>query len=57
LSDNFANLGGGGIYNSGGTVTISNSTFSRNHCWEYREPCYGGGIWNEGILNISSSTF
>src|SRR5690606_28066891 len=42
---------GGGIANwVGGTLNISNSTFSGNSA------NFGGGIANEGTLNISNST-
>ena len=44
---------GGGIYNSGGTVTVSNSTFSGNSasCTEaaYLQP--------RGTMTVSNSTF
>jgi hypothetical protein len=41
---------GGGIYNNGGTVTISNSTISGNSAAD------GGGIFNYGTVMISNST-
>jgi CSLREA domain-containing protein len=41
--------GGGGVYNAGGTVTISDSTFSGNH---------GSGVMTRGgTLTITNSTF
>ena len=42
---------GGGIYNAGGTLTITNSTFSGNSA------VAGGGIYNAGSLTITNSTF
>ncbi len=45
-----ANLDGGGIFNTGGTLTITNSTISDNSA-------YGsGGIFNEGTVTITNST-
>jgi CSLREA domain-containing protein len=47
---------GGGIYNDGGTVTVSNSTFSGNSAGMFG---FGGGIYNEagGTVTVSTSTF
>ncbi len=45
---------GAGIYNSGGTVTVSDSTFSGNSA---SGTYYGGGIDNYGTLSVSNSTF
>ena len=43
---------GGGIYNNGGTLTVTNSTFSDNSAPE------GGGIYNNsGTLTVTNSTF
>lgn len=42
--------GGGGLQNEGGTVSISNSTFTNNSAFKR------GGISNSGALTISSST-
>ena len=44
---------GSGI-NNGGTLTVSNSTFSDNGGTRYGE---GGGIFNDGTLSVSGSTF
>jgi CSLREA domain-containing protein len=45
-------LGGGGIFNQGGTVTVSSSTFSGNSA------DVGGGIFNNsGTVMVNSSTF
>ena len=41
FSGNSASYDGGGIYNYGGTLTVSNSTFSGNSA-----DGYGGGISN-----------
>ena len=49
---------GGGIYNSGGTVIISNSVVTNNHAG-VPDPFalgYGGGILNDGTLTITNST-
>ncbi|NJM77497.1 MAG: filamentous hemagglutinin N-terminal domain-containing protein [Acaryochloridaceae cyanobacterium RU_4_10] len=44
---------GGGIYNDGGTLTVSNSTLSENSAVQY-----GGGISNakKGVLALNNST-
>ncbi len=42
---------GGGIYNDGGTLTVTNSTFSGNSA------PFGGGISNAGTLTVTNSTF
>ena len=42
---------GGAMYNSGGTVTISNCTFSENFAR------HAGGIMNSGTLTIANSLF
>ncbi|MEG4289262.1 Calx-beta domain-containing protein [Microcoleus sp. C2C3] len=45
---------GGGIYNDGGTVNVTNSTLSNNTVREGR----GGGIYNNGgTVNATNSTF
>jgi hypothetical protein len=41
---------GAGIWN-GGTLTVTNSTFSENSGWD------GGGISNSGTLKVTDSTF
>lgn len=51
FSSNVAAGQGGGIWNNGGTVTVSDSTFSGNSAYK------GGGIHNHGALTVSSSTF
>jgi len=53
FSDNAANYvsSGGAISNAGGTVTITDSSFSGN-----RAAYYGGGIYNSGMLTVTSST-
>jgi CSLREA domain-containing protein len=48
---------GGAIANEEGILNISNSTFGGNYCQpHYREPCYGGGIANFGLLVLNNST-
>jgi hypothetical protein len=44
--------GGGGLANTGGTVRVSNSTFSGNGATNV-----GGGILNSGTLTVTNSTF
>jgi CSLREA domain-containing protein len=46
---------GGGFDNSGGTVTVANSTFSFNQA--YGGTAYGGAICNSGTLMVTNSTF
>ena len=43
---------GGGIFNAGGTLTVSDSTFSGNSA-----SADGGGIYSHGTLTVSNSTF
>ena len=45
--------GGGGIYNRGGTLTVSNSTISGNSTANFAD---GGGILNSGTVTVSNST-
>jgi CSLREA domain-containing protein len=51
---------GGGIWNNGGTLSVSDSTFSDNSasCF-FNNACvgYGGAIYNEGALVIADSSF
>jgi hypothetical protein len=47
---------GGGIENAGGTLTVTNSTFSGNLTNGDPE-AYGGGITNGGKLSVTHSTF
>jgi hypothetical protein len=42
---------GGGLFNGGGTVSISNSTFANNSAAD------GGGLFNFGTVSINNSTF
>jgi len=44
--------GGGGIYNNGGTLTVTNSTFCGNAA-----DGFGGAIYNTGTLTVTNSTF
>ncbi len=44
-------LDGGGLFNGGGTVSISNSTFANNSAAD------GGGLFNFGTVSINTSTF
>ena len=49
---------GGGIYNDGGTVNVSYSTFSDNHSEGQNSDNFGGCIYNNGgTVNVSDSTF
>ena len=48
---------GGGIFNSGGTVSVTNSTFSGNSTNSNTNDHHGGGLYNTGILNVTNSTF
>ena len=48
---------GGGIFNSGGTVNVTDSTFSGNSTTGPSNTFDGGGIYNTGTLNVTSSTF
>jgi predicted outer membrane repeat protein len=43
---------GAAIYQSGGTLSISGSTFSNNYAYQA-----GGAIWTAGTLSVTSSTF
>src|SRR5258706_610816 len=48
-------IGGGGIYNGGGPLTVTNSTFSGNTA---ENGGFGGGIYHEGgLLTVTNSTF
>ena len=55
FSSNNAALAGGGISNNGGTLQISNSTFSGNSANSANAG--GGAIDNQGTLAIENSTF
>jgi LPXTG-site transpeptidase (sortase) family protein len=46
-----ANLGGGILNNSGGILTVTNSTFSSNAA------NFGGGVTNNGVLSLTGNTF
>ncbi len=54
IINGYSGFVGGGIHNSGGTLTVSNSTFSGNTA-----AASGGGIFNinNGTLTVSNSTF
>jgi len=57
LSGNFAGYCGGGVYLSGdGTLTISNSTISKNSVATTGSCDGGGGIFAAGTLTVNSST-
>ncbi|MBK8617324.1 MAG: InlB B-repeat-containing protein [Anaerolineales bacterium] len=43
---------GGGLYNNGGTVSISNNAFFDNY-----SDSYGGGIYDAGTMTITGSVF
>ena len=55
ISGNRASMAGGGIYNNGGTVTISGGVISGNTVTGTASGS-GGGIWSNGTLNISAGT-
>ena len=46
VNDNAAGFAGGGIYNSSGTLTVNNSTFSGNWAAAPYGRGIGGGIYN-----------
>jgi hypothetical protein len=50
FSGNWAGDGGGGGIENGGTLTVTNSSFSGNHAW------VGGGINNFKTLTVTNST-
>ncbi len=56
IANGYSGSAGGGIYNDGGTLTITNSTFSGNRA-EGPLLGQGGGIYNDGTLTITNSTF
>jgi uncharacterized delta-60 repeat protein/CSLREA domain-containing protein len=58
ISNGFEPSGyGGGIYNNGGTLTVSNSTLSGNSASNVNQYTAGGGIYNNGgLLTVSNST-
>jgi CSLREA domain-containing protein len=43
---------GGGVFNNGGMLTVTNSTFSKNTASQS-----GGGIYSTGQLRVTNSTF
>src|SRR5205814_2130110 len=49
---------GGGLYNSGGTVTISNSVLSDNSAHQFGLYGYSGGIYNDaaGTVTVENSS-
>ena len=50
-------MGGGGVYNSSGTLTLTNSTVSGNWAAAPHGVGSGGGIYNEaGTLTVSNCT-
>jgi hypothetical protein len=55
IADGLISDGGGGIYNDGGTVNVTNSTLSNNTA---KDGSSGGGIYNNGgTVNATNSTF
>jgi hypothetical protein len=55
IADGLISDGGGGIYNDGGTVNVTNSTLSNNTA---KDGSRGGGIYNNGgTVNATNSTF
>jgi predicted outer membrane repeat protein len=58
ISNSGADFGGGGIYvNSGTTVTLNDCTVSNNQQQTGSSTDGGGGIRNNGTLNVNRSTF
>ena len=59
LSNNGAIYYGGAIYNQGGNLTVSYTTFANNRTSASVQTTYGSGgaIDNTGNLNVSNSTF
>jgi PKD domain/HYR domain len=52
-----SSVGGGGLYNNGGTVSITNSTFANNSA-SGGNASEGGGLFNNrGTVSITNSTF
>ena len=51
IQNGYGNPYGGGVFNTGGILTVTNSTFTGNQAG------YGGGIANLGTLTIANSTF
>jgi len=51
VANGFIDGNGGGIENEGGTLKVTNSTFSGNSA------DFGGGIYNIGPLTVTDSTF
>ncbi|MGA3147679.1 MAG: choice-of-anchor Q domain-containing protein, partial [Acidimicrobiales bacterium] len=49
---NDSSSGGGGIYNDGSTLTVSDSDFSSN-----TSTFYGGAIWSSGPLTVTDTGF
>ena len=48
--------GGGGIFNDGGTLTVTNSIVTGNSVSAGYFAANGGGVYNSGTLTISNST-
>src|SRR6185295_1945378 len=49
---------GGSIYNSGGTVLVTNMAFTGNNTTTTNGmPHFGGAIYNDGALTVSGSSF
>lgn len=57
VSSSYAGWGGGGVCNSGGTLTLTNSTVTGNWAAAPYSEGIGGGIYNEaGTLTVSNCT-
>jgi len=51
-------MGGGAIWNEGGSLTITNTGFTKNQANFFGRDSGGGAVYNQsGVLNISQSTF
>ena len=56
IANGFTLEDGAGIYNDGGTVNVTNGTFSNNQA--FSSPGTGGGISNNsGTVNVTNGTF
>ncbi len=59
IANGLAHPGGGGIYNDGGVLTVTNSTFTgnRGHAGIGDSGSRGAIYDNDGVLTVTNSTF